>query len=202
MKPEFSISLEAAFRGQRDYFHSTDLYDGIISGLKDHGLEATSFDLKIHDKIIVKPEILFYRDSTPNMNEKPAAIAKFLSNQGGYTAYVLNKGPLIKNIKYYDESNIWSKIKVSDNCFEVKDCLPYSAIEVVTSVGVFAHKLLLPPPPGVRWLLAQISCNRLLEDADVKYFKLELARKLGPKLTQSNLLDRQGVFGKMIFILK
>jgi hypothetical protein len=202
MKPEFTISLNAAFRGQRDYLHSTDLYDGIVAGLKDSGIEATSFDLKMHDKITVKPEILFYRDLSPNLNIKPAAVAKFSSSQGGYTAYVSNKGSLIQETKQYDEANIWSKVMVNNNFFEVKDCLPYSAIEVVTSVGVFAHKLLFPPPQGARWLLAQISCNRLLAESDVRYFKLELARKLGPKLTQSNLFDKHGVFGKLIFILK
>ena len=202
MKPEFSISLDAAFRGQRDYFHSTDLYDGIISGLKDKGIEATSFDLKIHYKITTRPDIFFYRNSNPTLNEKPAAIAKFSSSQGDYTACVFNNGSLIQNTKEYDEANIWSKVMVNDNFFEVNDCLSYSPIEVVTSVGVFAHKFIFPPSSGERWLLAQITSSRLLEEADVRYFKLQLTRKFGPKLTQSNMIDKYGIFGKIIFILK
>jgi hypothetical protein len=202
MKPEFSIFLDASFRANRTYFHSTDLYDSLISTLRINCIEPTEFDLKIHAQITSQPQINFFRVTPRHLENHPAAIAKFMTPGGAYTAFVVNGGSKIQKIKPYDETSIWSKITVKNGCFEVNDCPSYSPIEVVTSVGVFAHKSLFPPPSGRRWLLTQISANRLLGETETQYFKLEVARKLGTTLVQTNMIDQFGVFGKMLFILK
>jgi len=202
MRPEFSIFLEASFRGNRNYFHSTDLYDSLLLALRNNGVEPTKFDIKMHAKITTHPEIYFYRDTPINLENHPAAIAKFSTPKFSYVAFVMNGGASIEKFKPYDESTIWSKIMVENKCFEVNNCIDYSPIEVVTSVGVFAQKSLFPPPSGKRWLLAQIAANRLLGKTETEFFKLEVVRKLGPNLVQSNMIDQFGVFGKMFFILK
>lgn len=202
MKVEFSFLPNASFRGNRSYFHSTDLYESLLSALRNNGIQPTNFDLKIRAQITSQPEINFYLDEPLRLENHPAAIAKFTTSRGIYTAFVRNAGEPIQKLKSYDESLIWSKITMKDECFEINACPSYSPIEVVTSVGVFAHKSLFPPPSGKRWLLAQISANRLLGETEMEYFKLEVARKLGPTLVQTNMIDQSGVFGKMLFILK
>lgn len=202
MKPEFSILLDASFRANRNYFHSTDLYDSLISTLRINGIQPTEFDLKITAQITTQPEINFFRVVPQHLESHPAAIAKFMTSRGAYTALVVNGRAAIQKFKPYNEASIWSKITVKDECFEVNDCYDYSPIEVVTSVGVFAHKSLFPPTSGRRWLLAQISANRLLGTTEIEYFKLKVARKLGPTLVQTSMIDKCGLFGKMLFILK
>lgn len=202
MSPEFSVWPVAVLRGQRDYYHSTDLYAELVAALKANGVNASSFDLKVRDKITTQPRVDFYRTESPDTTERPAAIAKFGTPNGDWVACVSNGLDPILARKPYDESLVWSKIIRKGTCFEVSDCEGLSPIELITSLGVSAHKSLYPPLAGERWFLAQIVASRLLGSTDLEYSKVDVARQIGPKLTQSNLIDKKGIFGKMLFILK
>lgn len=202
MKPEFSVVIRGVFRGQRDYFHSTDLYDELVGALYDRGVEVTSLDIKIKQKITSVPQVDFFRDELDDANTQAAAFAKFKSKSGTWLAVVSQGVEPITNRKPYNEAPVWGKITRNDAQFELTDCHSYSPIEIVTATAVHAHKTLLPPPIGERWLLAQIMADRLLGNTELEFFKIDIARRLGPKMTQSNMLDKTGIFGKMIFILK
>jgi hypothetical protein len=201
MTAQFTVYPRAAFRAHRDYYHSTDLYEALVQSLRDHGVQATAFDLRIRERIVNQPRIDFVRGEAAATGEL-AAMARFGQGATSWTAHVSSGSEPIADRKPYDEGPIWSRVEQFDNCLVAQDCVGVAPIEVVTAVAVLAHRKLLPPPPGARWLLAQISADRLLGEAELGYFKLELTRRLGPTMTQSRMVGREGAFGKMLFILK
>ena len=202
MKPVFSVNPVAMLRAQRDYVHSTDLYSGLVDALVSRGIQPKGFDLKIKGRIVSQPRLDFFREDPPAPTERPSAAAKFDTTDGIWIVRVYaGNQPLVER-RAYDESALWASVTHVDNSFEVRACVGYTPIEIVTAVGVLAHKTLFPPAPGTRWLLGQISAKRMLGEAELQHFRLDVAKTLGPKMTQSNMIDANGVFGKMLFILK
>ena len=201
MKPEFMFEPTPVFRGSRDYYHSTDLYQSITSELERRNIRTDSFDLVLRDKIINNPKVDFYRSASPPFSVRPAAIARFKIPGDSLIAIVSAYDSPIVQFKQYDESQIFSQIIRDGNRFEVSDCNSFSPIEIVTAVAVFAHKMLYPPVGDQRWLLARICCNRMLSNAEQVNCKVEVSRQLNSRLVESNLIDKSGIFGTLLFIL-
>ena len=203
MNAEFSVSPPVVLRGGRDYVHSTDLYTDLVAALASHGVATCrEFDLKIKGKIVTQPRFDFYRGHSSPVGDKPSAIAKFWTATENWVAHVVPGLDPVASRKPYDESGIWLKVRQNGWSFEVCDCDGYTPIEVVTAVGVFAHKTLHPPGAGHRWLLAQISGKRMLAATERAFFRLDIARSMGPKMVQSNMSDANGLFGSMLFVLQ
>lgn len=201
MTPEFTFQPTPVFRGSRDYYHSTDLYQSLASELERRNIRADSFDLTIRDKIINKPKVEFYRSESPPLSVRPAAIARFKIPGDSLIAIVSSNDSPIVQSKQYDESQIFSYIVRNGNKFEVSECNSFSPIEIVTAVAVFAHRTLYPPLDNQRWLLARICCGRMLSGSIQSRCKVEVSRQLNPRLVESKLIDNSGVFGTLLFIL-
>lgn len=200
--PAFSLEPAASFRGQRDYYHSTDLYEALVGGMQDQGIEATGFDLKIRDRITHQPRICFHSGDSIGVDTDAAATARFATTTGPWVAQVTAGNQPIDARKGYDETPIWTRVRRDQRAFIAEGCTGFAPVEVVTAVGVYAHRELLPPAPGSRWLLAQMTASRMLAASELEYFRLEVVRQVGASMTQSTMADRHGVFGKMLFILK
>ena len=195
------VHLEAAYRGSREYFHSTDLYGAITSALQAHGLAAASLDLKLRDRITTVPTIEF-APGIPESVADAAAVASAEVGNDRWTAVVRAGTTPITARKPYDEGPIWAQTVQDGRAFTAEGCDGFAPIEVATAVAVHAHRLLLPPPAGKRWMLAQLTIGRLLEEEDAAWLRYELTRQLGAAVTQGTLRDRQGTYGKMLFILQ
>ena len=202
MNAAFSVYPPVALRGSRDYVHSTDLYSGLVAALESNGVASPcEFELKIRDRIVVRPRYDFYLGDSAPVGHKPLAVAKFKNANQTWTAHVAAGSDPAVSRKPYDESGIWSKVQQNASSFEVRDCHGYTPIEVVTAVAVLAHQTMYPPATGSRWLLAQISGRRMLAATENAYFRLDIARTIGPKMVQSNMCDSLGVFVTMLFFL-
>lgn len=201
MSLRFSTQADAAFRGQRDYYHSTDLYQDLVAGLASHGLVPDRFELKIRDRIVTRPRLDFHQGQAAE-GQPVAATAGVWIGDAPWTVQVIAGEEPITRRKPYDETPIWSRVTQEGRAFTAQGCEGVAAIEVVTAVGVLAHKTLLPPAAGTRWLLAQLTATRMLGDSELDWFRFEVVRQLGATMTQGTMADRDGVFGKMLFILK
>lgn len=198
----FSVEPAAAFRGERTYYHSTDLYEAIVAALRSHGVTATGFDLKIRDRIVTRPRLEFLEGTAAAAADEPAAQGRFTVGDTVWTVRVIAGGQPITERKPYDESGIWSRTTREGDAFVARDCRDAAPIEVVTAVGVLAHKTLFPPPVGQRWLLGQLTGSRLLGPQELDCCRVEVIRRVGSQMTQSTYADRHGVVGRMLFVLK
>lgn len=203
MTGAFTVRPPAQFRGGREYYHSTDLYEALVAALRGRGVQPSAFDLRIHDRIVTEPRLSFAPgEAVAEAGERAAATARFETSTGPWHARVVAGAVPITGRRPYDESVIWSLTRRDGDAFVAEDVPGVSPIEVVTAVAVHAHKVLLPPPPGARWLLAQIAGERMLESSETGFFRFELVRKVGKGTTQSAMCDRNGRFGKLLFVLK
>jgi hypothetical protein len=198
----FRVEPAAAFRGERTYYHSTDLYEAIVASLQSRGVAATGFDLKIRDRIVTQPCMEFQEGAPPGSGREPAAQGRFTAGEAVWNVRVVAGDRPITERKPYDESGIWSRTEREGDAFVARDCAGATPIEVVTATGVLAHKVLFPPPAGQRWLLGQLTGTRLLGPEELDYCRIDVVRRVGSQMTQATYADRHGVVGRMLFALK
>ncbi len=197
----FEVRPGGVFRASRDYYHSTDLHDALVEALRARGIDPGAFDLKLRGRIDHDPVLHIIPGASPPVPDAPA-VARFSAPQGPWSASVTEGVEAIQRRKPYDEQPIWSRTRQVAGAYVADGCSFARPIEVVTAVAVLAHRELLPPPAGMRWLLAQLTAERALGEADQDHCRIEIVRRVGSGMTQSTVADRAGVFGKMVFILK
>lgn len=203
MKPDFCFQPAAFFRGQRDYYHSTDLYLALMKLLSESGVRPSGFDLKLREKIVMTPMFEAYVDQPPVESAETAAIARLTDVVGRNWQVLIRPGVApITARKHYDEATIWTKTRRVVDAFVAEGCEGVEPVEVVTAVGVLAHRTLFPTAPGQRWMLAQLQADRLLGPSELKFFRFEVRRQVGRGITESVMADANGSFGKMLFILR
>jgi hypothetical protein len=203
VRPDISFQPAASFRGQRDYFHSTDIYLALIELLGKSDVRPVSFDLKLRERIVTAPTFEAYVNQPPIESSQAAATARLTDVEGRHWQVLVRPGNSpISARKPYDENVIWSKTRRELDAFTVEGCEDVEPIEVVTAVGVLAHRTMFPPAQGKRWMLAQLQADRMLGPSELQFFRFELRRQLGRGTTQSVMTDLAGPFGKMLFILK
>lgn len=202
--PGFDVHEPVAeFRGARDYVHSTDLYDEIVRGAEALGLNfAGPVDLRIKARITRQPRYRFSReDALSPVADAVAAQCRF--HDGGRPWVVLvSEGvtPVIGR-KPYDEGPAARHGSITGRTARLTGETGLQPIEAVTALAVLLHKTALPPPPGRRWMLGQMTLERALAPRDATELRIEIDKVSAGAITRSTLFSGDERLGALVFIL-
>jgi len=197
----FSHLPPAAFRGTRDYVHSTDIYEEILSGARSMGLVAAGpVDLRMRSRISRQPAYHF-RPRNVTAASHAAGSADIILGGEPWSIDIVETANPVTAHKPYDEDPVWSRTGQDGETFSFQSDAKLRPIETVTAIGVLLHKTLFPPPTGKRWLFARLLIDRLLDDRDSRRITVSLDSRLGAGTTRSRIAGDDGTFGSMMFIL-
>jgi hypothetical protein len=192
----------AAFRGTRDYVHSTDIYEEILAGARAiGGTPDGPMDLRLRGRMTRRPAYHFRRGARAAAGNAAPASADIVLGGKAWTVEVLETDEPITARKPYDETPVWSRVRQEGETFRVNEDTGARPIETVTAIGVLLHRALFPPPPGKRWMLARLSLERPLDDRDSRHIAVSLDKRLGGSTTRTRLTGEDAVFGTMMFML-
>lgn len=189
----------AAFRGPRDYVHSTDIYEEITAGARYHGIPLNcGLDLRILRKICFRPVYSFVKDGDADTTD--AAAIALLRGSRWHVKIIETTEPVVAR-KSYDEQKIFNASRIVGNRISLAEPVGMRPVEIATALSVNFHKSGFPPDPGARWLLARLELSRLFRDEDSVDLAIELERRVGKKMTRSRIVSVDGVIGALTFIL-
>ncbi|MCC8980665.1 hypothetical protein [Bradyrhizobium acaciae] len=189
----------AAFRGSRDYVHSTDIYEEILAGARYHGIPLDcGFDLRILRKICCRPVYSFIKDG--DVDTADAAAIALLPGSSWQVKITETAEPVLAR-KSYDEQKIFSASRIAGSRISLAEPVGMRPVEVATALSVNFHKSSFPPNPGTRWLLARLELSRLFRDEESDDLAIELERRVGKKMTRSRIVSADGAIGTLTFIL-
>lgn len=199
--PGFTFTPAAAFRGARSYYHSTDLYEDIVSAATQNGLTFEGpIDLRMRAPVVNQPVFLFAKE--PHDRADVSASCCFGSGDDAWNVAVVQTDAPIRQKKPYDEAPIWNVCRLQDKTLSLSSKTGCRPIEVVTAMGVYLHRCLLPPGDKQRWYLAQFRLKRPLSDLDDGALVVSMARVVGRSTTTSDIKSVNGHLGEAVFILK
>lgn len=191
---------EAAFRGSRTYVHSTDLYEEIVRAITKAGLGFEGpIDFRMKSMIVKRP---IYRISrTPEPMPGAAATCAFSDAGARRLISIIETDQPIMLQKAYDESPVAIQAHVQDRSALLSGETGMRPIEAITALAVQMHKIVLPPPPVRRWMLAQLLIRRPLEPSETSRLALTIERLVGTGMTRTRVDAADGPLGSMVFIL-
>jgi len=200
MSSEFFYSPPAAFRGGRDYIHSTDIYQQIIDGALSNGWSIGGpMDLRINRKMT--RQVVYRYSSAPSAAAKSAGAVGLIELNGKtWHVELQDSGDPVGDVKRYDEAQIWNSAELGDLEVSLDRDVGMQPIEVVTALAVHLHKQRLAPAPGRRWLLARLELERLLTKEDASHIKIVIDRRIGSGTTRSQIQAAGHHIGAMTFI--
>jgi hypothetical protein len=197
---EFYHEPPVAFRGSRDYVHSTDIYEEIVSGAKLANLFPSGrIDLHIRRKIVSRPIYLFTREAFAG--EEDAAYANIELSGLKWLVRVVNTAHPVEATKAYDEQRIFDASFIEENRIFLRQNIGMRPIEVVTALSVRLHKTLFPPGPLQRWLLGRLNVSRPLDSRDSEFMAIEIERRIGKNITRARVIAKDRAIGSLTFML-
>jgi hypothetical protein len=197
---EFSHEPAAAFRGSRNYVHSTDIYEEIVSGANlANLLPSGKIDLHIRRKIVSCPVYLFTREAFAR--EEDAAYANIELSGSEWLVRVVNTAQPVVASKAYNEQRIFDASFIEQNSIVLRQNIGMRPIEVVTALSVKLHKTLFPPGPLQRWLLGRLDVSRPLGKRDAEFMAIEIERRIGKNITRARVIAEEGAIGSLTFML-
>lgn len=200
MTPLVNIMPKAALRGSRNYVHSTDLYEGISEAVAAAGLAFDGpVDFRIRSKIVTRPRFAIV--SGESSAKDCAASCAFSSMDRSYLVLIEASDQPVTARKPYDEGPAAAFSTVEGQKASLTGPTGLRPVEAVTALAVLLHKRALPPPPGQRWMLGQMTMRRALAETETATLALEIDRRLGSTMTRTRIDAADGVLGSMIFIL-
>lgn len=191
----------AAFRGAREYVHSTDLYEEIVSGAAGAGLAFEGpIELRIRARLTRSP-VYAFAPGTQAPDRHASATCTFRSGATQWAVAVTESAVPVTARRPYDESPATRCSRVEGTTIRLTGPTGLRPIECVTALGVALHRASLPPPEGKRWLLGQLTLSRPLTAEDAAHMQIALARTAGGAITRASVIARDGVIGTMVFLL-
>lgn len=192
-----------AFRGGRDYVHSTDIYEDTIRGASAYGLAFDGpIDLRIRSKITKRPYYRFIEgESAPSGEHAVAAQCRFHHKSLPWLMVLSERSLPVCERKPYDEAPAARHGVIFERTARLVGETGLRPIEAVTALAVLLHKEALPPGPGKRWMLGQLSLLRPLVPADAATLVIAIEKLAGAGTTRSSIAGHDGVLGQMIFVL-
>lgn len=191
---------DVALRGARIYVHSTDLYAELMVGAARAGwTPLVAIDLRIKQLIRTAPEFRFDGETAVGDSDAAGRFALAVGLHTFHGRIVATDRPVTVR-RPYDERRIWDLARLAERQISLTGESGMAPIEVVTALGVLLHNTVLPPPTGMRWLLARLTLVRPLEPSDARTVNESLEHVLGGS-TRTALTAADGPLGTMQFIL-
>lgn len=196
----FTYQPMIAFRGSRDYIHSTDIYEEIIYGAALAGLDFEGpIDLRIRTKIARRPRIAIFHAGA--VVDNAAVTCAFNSRGSSYIAAISETAELVTDRKAYDDSPAATESRIEGRSARLIGETNLHPVEAVTALAVHLHKTALPPTRDQRWMEVQMSIHRPFILADTSTLGLHIDKIVGGTMTRTRIESIDGPLGTMMFIL-
>ena len=183
------VSPSFAFRAERTYLHTTDIYDSLLAGLVEAGFGDADGPVSLTIRKVVRsqPE-LHFREPGETVPRPPHAVIDFAAHTGKARIggwFVVTGRPVEERVPYEEEAAIRSRAVVAGQSIAIEGDPGATAIEVVTALAVHLHNTLSPPPPGRKWLVTRLDLQRPLRPADGCRLRLHMPKRRDDRLTKS-----------------
>ena len=199
MRGAFTHAPVVAFRGGRNYVHSTTLYKQIIIGADLAGLAIDgSMKLRVRRLVRFQPELHYSLDPA-SLN--PDASATFSIQADGavwYGAVIEQTVPVVER-EPYDETPISSRALIDGVSIRIMGSSGMHPIEVIMSLTLLLHQRLFETEVTRKWYLAQLQLARPLSPEDGQQVQIEMKRKLGKMMTRSSVVVDDTSIGMVEF---
>ena len=178
-----------AFRAERNYIHTTDIYDCLLAGLAEAGFGDADGTVSLTIREVMRKQLeLHIRETGETVPRPPRAVIDFAvlggkERIGGW--FVATDRPVEERVPYDEEAAIRGRAVVDGHTIAIEGNVGATAIEVVTALAVQLHNTLSPPPPGKKWLDTRLDLHRRLRPADAGRLSLEMVKRHGDRLTKS-----------------
>lgn len=201
----FTKKIEAVFRGDREYYHSTSLYSDCIEMLSQYYGTSCFTDIKIEFRspIIREPILQLFENKKPERSAHHKAVFQLRLDEVVCFCVISEDSSPIIHRETYDEP---TPDGYDPNALSVfYEYSPHDGvltpIDICTSLGVHLANLIQCPQKGQKWMLAQLKlCRVLNEEKECKY-AVELKSEILNKILIFNLLQDGSEIGALIFTL-
>ena len=196
----FTYFPEIALRGDRNYVHSTDIYEEVIAGTRAADLAFTGpIDFRMRVKIARRPRFSFFPGAGDLADT--SATCRFCSSGRIWTAAVTPSDEKVRARKEYDEEPVALLSTIQGNVANLDGETGLRPIEAVTALAVHLHKSAVPPTAGRRWMLGRLAIKRPLTESDARHLTLKIDRAIGTTTTRTTIHAIDGNIGIMQFVL-
>ena len=192
------------FRAERSYVHTTDIYDGLLSGARECGLGQVDGEINLTmRKVMTRNLDIVFCQSGETVEKPKDAAVDFSVGVGGQPVrgWMVESDRAIDRRRDYDENGIHRHTHQDDAAIWIDKPSGASPIEVLTSLAVLLHKTVATPPPGQKWLDTRLNLVRPLTPSDGSAMRVEMVQKLGGKLTKSFITAADRKLGHIYFSL-
>ncbi len=199
------VTLSFAFRAERKYIHTTDIYDSLLAGLAEAGFGDADGAVSLTIREVMRNQLdLHIREPGETVPRPPKAVIDFTVNTGEARIggwFVATDRPVKESVPYDEEAAIRDRATVTGPTIAIEGDAGATAIEVVTALAVKLHNTLAPPPPGKKWLDTRLDLRRRLRPADAGHLGLEMVKRHGDRLTKSLISVPGEALGHIYFSL-
>lgn len=192
------------FRAQRNYIHTTDIYDFLLAGAEETGLGRVDGPVSIIIRKILRNhlEIHYLEPGDPLQKPENAVIDFTISIDGReIPGWFAETAAPVEERAAYDETPLWELTTIDGQAIRIKGESHCSPIEVVTALAVKLHPHLAPPPEGRKWLDVKLILNRPLKAEDGRDLCVEMVKRIGDRLTKSVISVPGEELGHIFFSL-
>ena len=192
---------QVAFRGARNYVHSTTMYEQLIQGARSLGLQIGGpLDMRVNRLITKQPRFLFTTDEVDG-NAEQAAIISFHAGENRWNCLISERDESVEQSEAYNEGPIREQAVVEGQTIRLNGGVDAKPFEIVTSLTLQLHNALLSIPSDRKWYLARIQLERLLSDDDKERLRITLVKKSGIRLTRCAIASGDTSIGTIDFML-
>jgi hypothetical protein len=189
------------FRGTRTYVHSTTLYEQLIQGTRNVGLQICGpVDMRVSQLIRKQPQFLFKQGLALRDCGEHAMIS-FHVGEAPWHCLISERDEWVTQREVYDEAAIREKAVVEGQTIRVDGRVDAKPFEIVTSLTLQLHNALLSIPADRKWFLGRIQLERPLLEEDAEKMQIILTKKSGERLTRCVIASGPISIGTVDFML-
>ena len=193
---QFDLSFR--FKGGRDYVHGTDIFNEMM-GLADRlGVSNTGqVQMAIHRMMREQLTAYWVEDE---MIQEPAVVFTFGVGEDRQVFALKENGKPVSERYPYDEDSIVTDATISDEeiLHSGISSIDFSNIEKVVALNKGHLQALFNENSG-KWIFSKISVNGELMGKDPERIKLVLKKRIGLRLTKTNILFDDQPIGDIFF---
>lgn len=185
-------------RNNRNYLHSTDLFNQITFLNENKNL----INLKVYFRKQIKkiPFLIFKNKASSSLQNKSNVDFSYEKNKKIFFGYIFESNKKLSTRKKYHEKLFQKKVKLSKNEIIIPYDNQYNFIEKITlSAMKFLKKN--SPERKNKWYLVYIYLKKFREEKKFKDLKLRYLKK-NEKLYNFEIVIKKNKNGNMIFIKK
>ncbi|MGE3591187.1 MAG: hypothetical protein AB7G52_01665 [Arcobacter sp.] len=196
-------SLEFCFKGSRTYVQGPDIFDAVMTTIKDDFdlFQITDIKYAAHDMLLSNANLIvtdqFSKDDFDTIN----SIITFKQDGTKYYAVVFQNDNKIECSNEYSEEIVRTQSIIKDKIITFENVLEDSITEITVSMNKYF--LQETETKDGKWIVTKFEYPKLinLDKIKNKNLKLELTNNFNNKLTKSTIFVNDEAVGYLYFSL-